>query len=247
MSAFAVCAVIPTYDNPLTVGAAVRAVAEHVPDVFVVDDGSAAAGRSACDALAAAGLCRLVRHDGNRGKGAAVKSGLRAARELGFTHALQVDADGQHDVARIPAFVAAARERPDALVLGYPEYDDSAPRSRLVARRITTFWVAVELASRTRIRDAMIGFRVYPIEATLAVPSGDRMEFDIEVAVRMARAGVPMVNMPVRVRYPDRADGGVSHLRPLRDNLRFCVLHTRLCTEGATRWTLRKLRLGTRR
>ena len=235
-------ALVPTYDNPRTVRGVVERVRAHGLEAVVVDDGSGPDGRAACAALAADGLASVVHRPRNGGKGAACRDGFRRARELGFTHAFQIDADGQHDLDRIPAFLAAAREHPDALVLAYPEYDGTAPRSRRVARGLTNFWVAVEVGGRDKIRDAMIGFRVYP----LAAVSGDEafgvgMEFDIQVAVELVRRGTPTVNLPVAVRYLSEEEGGISHFRPLQDNLRFAWMHSRLCTIGCVRWTLRKL------
>jgi len=246
MSAPRVCAVIPTYENPRTVCSTVQAVGRHLPDVLLVDDGSGPQGREACDAVAASGLATLLRRPRNGGKGAAVKAGFVAAAERGFTHVFQIDADGQHDLGCIPAFLAAAREQPEALIAGYPVYASSAPRSRLVARGLTSFWVAVEVGRRQCIRDAMIGFRVYPLSAALAARTrGDRMDFDIEIAVRMVRAGTPVVNLPVGVRYLSAQEGGVSHFRMLGDNLRFFGMHSRLCTSGALGWMRRTL-LGRR-
>lgn len=244
MNDFRLCAIVPTYDNPETVRGVVERVRAYVPDVLVVDDHSAAPGERVCAELASDGTALVRRRERNGGKGAAVKTGFAFARELGFTHALQVDADGQHDIDRIPAFVDAARANPGALVLGYPEYDDSAPRHRVVARRFTRFWVDLEVGGRGIIRDSMIGFRVYPLELATSVPVfGDRMDFDIEIAVRMVWAGAPTVNLPVAVRYLSEDEGGRSHFQPLRDNLRFFALHSRLCTIGCTRWTMRRLGL----
>jgi glycosyltransferase involved in cell wall biosynthesis len=236
-AAFRACAVVPTLDNPMTVCSVVEGLRRHGLDVVLVDDGSAAPGRAACEALAAAGLVTLRRLEPNRGKGRAVKVGFDVARTLGFSHAFQVDADAQHDLERVPAFLGAARERPEALVLGYPEYGDDAPRARLAGRGIMRFWVALEVADRDAIRDAMIGFRVYPRDAVQRVGrSGAGMEFDSEIAVRLVQGGTPTVNLPVRVRYLSAAEGGVSHFRMLRDNLRFSWLHARLCTIGLVRW-----------
>ena len=235
-------ALIPTYDNPRTVRGVVERVREHGLEVIVVDDGSGPDGRDACAALARDGLATVVRRDRNGGKGAACKDGFAKARELGYTHAFQVDADGQHDVAQIPAFAAAAAREPQALVLGYPEYDASAPRSRRFARGLTSFWVALEVGRRGAVRDAMIGFRVYPLDAVLSLPPfGDGMEFDIEVVVQLVRRGTPTVNLPVAVRYLSAEEGGVSHFQPLRDNLRFAWMHSKLCTAGCVQWTLRRL------
>lgn len=226
--AFRACALIPTYDNPRTVRAVVERVRAHIPDVVVVDDGSGPEGAAAVAALGRDGLAHVTRRACNGGKGAAVKTGFAFARELGFTHALQVDADGQHALEDIPRFLATAQASPQALVLGAPVYDASAPKGRLIARKITLFWTDVE-AGRGTITDPMCGFRVYPLDAALAAPrTGDRMDFDIEIAVRMAWMGVPIINLPTKVRYLARDEGGVSHFHLLRDNLRIGWMHTRL-------------------
>lgn len=244
MSAYRACAVVPTYDNPETIGRVVEAVRAHVPEVIVVDDGSGADGRAACEALSGRGLAHVVRRPRNGGKGAAVKTGLETARGRGFTHAFQVDADGQHDLGRMPAFLDASRAAPGSAVLGYPVYDETAPRGRLAARRITRFWVDLEVGGSGIVEDAMVGFRIYPLAETLALPvRSDRMDFDVEIAVRLVWAGVPVVNLPVGVRYLSAEEGGRSHFQPLRDNLRISWMHSRLCTLGASRWFLRKLHL----
>lgn len=241
---FRLCAVVPTYDNPRTVRDVVTRLREHVADVFVVDDGSGPEGRAACERLQRDGLAQVLHHAHNRGKGAAVKTGLAAAAARGFTHVFQVDADGQHDLASAPAFVAAARARPDALVLGYPIYDDTAPNARKTARKVTKFWVDVETGKGT-ITDALIGCRVYPVAAALASGTrGNRMDFDVEIAVRMARRGVPVVNLPVRVRYLTADEGGISHFRPVRDIVALSWMHSRICTGISVRWTLRRLGLA---
>ena len=240
-ASFRPCAVIPTFDNPRTVRTVVERVREHLRPVIVVDDGSGPDGRAACAQLAADGLAIVERLDRNQGKGAAVKRGFDAAVKRGFTHVFQVDADGQHDIACMPEFLLAAAARPDTLVLGYPVYDASAPRTRLIARRATQFWVDVE-AGKGRVRDALIGFRIYPLDATRKVGArGNRMEFDVEIAVRMARAGVPIVNLPVRVRYLGADEGGVSHWQPVRDIARLSWMHSRICTAMSVRWVCGKL------
>ncbi len=224
-----VCGLVPTLDNPETIRAVALALRQHLDLVIVVDDGSGRAGRDACQALADDGTARVIRHDRNGGKGAAVKTGLAAAHEAGFTHALQVDADGQHDLRDVPQFLAACRERPEALVLGSPRYDGTAPRGRRIGRRVTNFWVRVEAGSA--IDDAMCGFRVYPVTAALrARARGDAMDFDPEIAVRLVWAGLPVINVPTHVRYLDQDEGGVSHFRVFWDNVLISWLHCRLAT-----------------
>lgn len=241
---FRCCLLVPTFNNPLTVRKVVEEARRYLTDVVVVDDGSADAGRRVCEALAQEGLAHVVHREHNGGKGAAVKTGFEAARRLGFTHALQVDADGQHDLTAIPQFLARGREDPRAVLLGYPQYDDSAPTVRKVARRFTRFWVDLEAGAGV-IRDSMIGFRLYPLAAVQHVhAAGNRMDFDIEIAVRLAWTGAPIVNLPVAVRYLQAEEGGISHFQLLRDNLRFAWLHSKLCTRLCTLWCLRKLGLA---
>lgn len=228
MTAFRPCVLIPTYDNPATVRAVVERARAHCPDVIVVDDGSGPEARAALDAIAREGLAHVHRRPQNGGKGAAVKTGLDVAWARGFTHALQVDADGQHALDDIPRFLAISQENPGALVLGAPLFDESAPKSRLRARKITIFWTNFE-AGRGVIEDPMCGFRVYPIApARAAGARGDAMDFDPEVAVKMAWLGVPVINVPTRVRYVPREQGGVSHFRMVRDNALISWMHTRL-------------------
>jgi glycosyltransferase involved in cell wall biosynthesis len=239
-----ICAVIPTYDNPMTIARVVDDVRRHVPDVLVVDDGSGEEGRRAIDELERRGAARVVRRETNGGKGAAVKTGLRAARDLGYSHALQIDADGQHDPADIPRFLELATAQPAAAVLGHPVFDDSTPRGRRAAHGFTNFWTRIETAGAT-IEDPQCGFRVYPVARAIeAEPRGDRMDFDIEIAVRLAWLGTAIVNVPTRVRYLPSAEGGISHFRPFRDNVAISWMHTRLVVASLWRRVLRLLGRG---
>jgi glycosyltransferase involved in cell wall biosynthesis len=244
MSDFRPCVLIPTYDNPATIRAVVVEARRHLPDVLVVDDGSGPPAQIECETLAAEGLCRLERHAQNRGKGAAVKTGFKLAKRLGFTHVVQVDADGQHDLARIPAFVELARQRPAALILGRPVFDQTLNKGRYAARLVTRFWNFVEVLGPS-IADSQCGFRVYPLDSAIAAHArGERMEFDIEIPVRMVWNGVQVLNEPVPVRYLSAAEGGVSHYRAFRDTVRISWAHTKLVCEGSLRlltWPLRKM------
>ena len=225
---FRPCALVPTYDNPLTIRRVVERIRAFLPEVVVVDDGSAEPGREAVAALGREGLAHVHRRERNGGKGAAVKTGFEVAQRLGFTHALQVDADGQHCLEDLPRFLEAGRARPQALVLGAPIFDASAPKGRLRARQITCFWTNLETGGKV-IEDPMCGFRLYPVEPALACgASGERMDFDPEIAVRLVWMGLPVVNLPTRVHYVRREEGGVSHFQMFWDNLRISWMHTRL-------------------
>ena len=222
-----VCAVVPTLDNPRTIRRVVERLRPHVP-VIVVDDGSGPEARAELVALAREGLADVVHRPANGGKGAAVKDGFRRARDLGFTHAVQIDADDQHDVGDLPRFLAEVEADPEALVLGEPIFDATAPRVRVRGHGICQFWTRVATGGRV-IGDGLCGYRVYPLAAALRTPCGDGMEFDVEIAIRMAWAGCPVVNVPTRVRYLTAAEGGVSHFRLWRDNVRIVSRHFRLC------------------
>jgi glycosyltransferase involved in cell wall biosynthesis len=222
------CAIVPVYNHAVPAARVVAALGGLALPCVVVDDGSEPVAAASLARLAAPGRVELVRHPRNLGKGAAVVSGLRRAAELGYSHALQIDADEQHDVAEAPRLIAAAAAAPDAVVTGFPRYDASVPRGRYYGRYATHVWVWINTLSR-RIVDSMCGFRVYPIAPVLALlarePVGRRMDFDVEILVRLDWAGFTIVNLPVTVRYPA---GTVSHFRLWQDNVLISAMHARL-------------------
>ncbi len=226
---FRPCAVIPTHNHYRELPNVVKALRAHDLTVFVVDDGSSSPAREAIAALHAPGHgVQVLRQAVNTGKGGAVIAGLRHAATAGFSHVVQVDADGQHDLSALGTLVQAARDNPGALISGRPVYDVSIPRGRLIARWLTHIWVWIETLS-TRIADSMCGFRVYPLAATLRVLDhakvGQRMDFDPEIMVRLFWSGVAPLHIPVRVIYPE---GNTSNFRLLRDNWLISKMHTRL-------------------
>lgn len=221
------CALIPIYNHKDTITATVQALRAHGLPVMIVDDGSDEATRAVLDGLVSPGV-QLIHLSRNSGKGRAITAGIIAARDVGFTHALQIDADGQHDVADVPRFLAEGRAHPDALICGQPIYDESVPRARLYGRYVTHVCVWLETLS-FMLRDSMCGYRLYPLEATCAeidrAPLPARMDFDTETAVRLIWHGVLVRNLPTRVIYPEN---GLSHFHMLHDNLRISAMHTRL-------------------
>ena len=226
-TAFSPCVVIPCYNHGAMMASVLARLAPFNLPIIVVDDGSDAATQLQLATLHAPQLS-LLRLDTNQGKGAAVIHGLRAAAARGFTHAVQLDADGQHQAEDLPLMLTEAARYPDALISGQPLYDDSIPKSRLYGRYITHFWVWIETLSLS-IRDSMCGFRVYPLAATLALcdrrPVGQRMDFDTEIMVRLYWQGTRSRFIPTRVTYPV---SGLSHFDALYDNLRISWMHTRL-------------------
>jgi glycosyltransferase involved in cell wall biosynthesis len=224
-----ICAVIPVYDHERAIAGTTASLRNLGLTVLLVDDGSGPACAAELRRLAAEDpAVRLVRLPVNRGKGAAVKAGLLAAAQAGFTHALQIDADGQHDTADVPRFIAAATLEPRSLVCGRPVFDATIPRHRLYLRYLTHAMVWLNTLSFD-IPDSMCGLRVYPLAVVLPVieaePPGDRMDFDVEVLVRLHWDGIAMRWLPTRVGYPR---DGISHFRLLPDNWLITRMHTRL-------------------
>ncbi|MCO7553454.1 glycosyltransferase family 2 protein [Metapseudomonas otitidis] len=225
---FKPCAVIPVYNHEHALPLVVDALRQHGLPCVLVDDASSPACAQVMDQLATQPDVHLVRLTVNQGKGGAVMAGLREAGRLGFSHALQVDADGQHDLADVQRFLAAAQARPGELICGYPQYDESVPKSRLYARYLTHVWVWINSLSLS-IRDGMCGFRVYPLAPTLALTEttrlGKRMDFDPEVLVRLAWRNQPMHWLPTKVHYPL---DGLSHFRLFHDNALISKMHAKL-------------------
>ena len=222
------CAVIPVYNHEGAVPAVVTALLARGLPCVLVDDASSPACAAVLEQLAEHEQVFLVRLALNQGKGGAVMAGLREASRLGFSHALQVDADGQHDLRDVDNFIASSRAHPEALICGYPQYDSSVPKGRLYARYLTHVWVWINSLS-LQIPDSMCGFRVYPLPPVLALINsaklGKRMDFDPEILVRLAWRNQPMRWLPTKVHYP--ADG-LSHFRLLHDNALISSMHTRL-------------------
>ena len=221
-------AVIPVYNHGEAVGAVAANIRANGLHCILVDDGSSADCAAVLDDLAQAPDVTLVRLALNQGKGGAMMAGLRAAAAAGYSHALQIDADGQHDARDIPKFLESAAARPDAVICGTPVYDESVPLGRLVGRYATHIWVWINSLS-LEIRDSMCGFRVYPLAPVVRLFDearlGRRMDFDPEVLVRLHWRGLKIVNVPTRVTYPQ---DGLSHFRLGLDNWLITKMHTRL-------------------
>jgi len=221
--------IIPCYDHGGTVAAVVEALAPTGLPCLLVDDGSSPATRETLEALAKRlAFVEVLRLDPNRGKGAALKAGFRAAAARGWEGVIQLDADGQHDVADVPRFARALEANPGALVLGVPVFDASVPKTRLYARQLSRGLVWAACRSRV-VPDPLCGFRGVPIAPMLAVidreRTGDRMEFDPEIVVRLVWAGVRIVPLPTRVVYPP---GGLSHFSFSRDYRLLAGVYLRL-------------------
>ena len=217
---------VPFYNHPQNIKALIAALKTYELPVVVVDDGSDEASKQILAELERTEGILLLTRAQNGGKGIAMKDGFKFALECGFSHVLQIDADFQHDAALIGEFLRESEAHPQSIVCANPIYGDDAPKSRVYGRKITNFWVAINTLS-LGIKDAMCGFRVYPLEQlkkAAAKSKTNRMEFDIEILVNAARQGVDMRWIDTYVRYEK---GGVSHFKMVRDNALISLMHAK--------------------
>ena len=239
--------VLPSYNSGPLLAQTACAVLEHWKPVWIVLDGSTDSSvEEARDLLHEHADLRLFTLDQNHGKGEATLVAMRAALEAGYSHALVVDADGQHPADRIGSFMQISSNHPEAMVLGVPVFGPDAPPERVTGRRIGNWFANLETLWGG-VHDSLFGFRLYPLKPAVrimeSIRTARRFDFDTELVVRLFWEGVRPINQPVPVHYPPRVAGGVTHFKYLRDNLLLAGTHARLCLLMLLRlWTVWKLR-----
>ena len=223
------CFIIPCYNHGKTLRKTLDNLRSFDLTVLVIDDGSDT-DNALLIKLTCADFNFVDLHvkQQNSGKGGAVITGMLLASNKGFSHAIQIDADGQHNIDDAHTLMAESKRNPKALICGRPIYDESIPKHRYYARYLTHFWVWVETLSFS-IPDSMCGFRIYPVKSSKDLLNktkiGRYMDFDGDVIVRLYWQGVPMIFIPTKVIYPE---GGSSNFRALQDNILISWMHTRL-------------------
>lgn len=221
------CVVIPVFNHHHNIAAVVHTIIQQGVPVLLVDDGSSSECASVLENLSVTSGVKLHRLNQNQGKGVAVCTGLALAHAAGFSHALQIDADGQHDLSDVPAFLAAGKANPASVICGARDYL-AMPASRRSGRRLTDVWVHINTLSR-QIKDSMCGYRLYPLNETIALLSryrvGRRMDFDTDILVRLYWSGLSVHNITTEIRYHTDVP---SHFDVWADNLRISWMHTRL-------------------
>lgn len=239
-----ICGLIPVYNNPMTIARVVKELQEYINDIVIVDDGSSDETALIVDQLNKENPERIhvKHHRVNRGKGAAMQTGLKLAQELGFDDALQVDADGQHTLADVPKFIALGQQNPGAMIMGEPIFDDTIPAIRKYGRKLTALMIMLE-SGALNMPDGMCGFRLYPVRETNQLGTMNaRMGYDPEVMIYAIWAGIPIKTVATKVRYLSSEEGGVSHFRMVGDNIQNVWVHTRLLLQAPFRLLLRLLR-----
>lgn len=222
--------IIPNYNHHLVIEETILALQKFNLAIILVDDGSNEETEHVLAQIEAKYVSvTLLRRPQNGGKGAAMQTGLKEAVAQGWSHVLQIDADGQHDLNDVQRMLAQSKQYPNALISGQPIYDESISKGRYYGRFITHFWVYIETLS-TDIKDSMCGFRVYPLNAyqnlmAANVSLGNKMDFDIEIMVKMHWQQVAIVFLPTKVHYPEN---GLSHFHVFDDNVLISLMHTRL-------------------
>jgi glycosyltransferase involved in cell wall biosynthesis len=231
--------IIPVYNHGKAAVGVVEKLSSLGLPIIIVDDGSDSETKFYLKKIHATfPLTVPLVLEKNSGKGGAVFAGLKKAEELGLSHVLQIDADGQHDTGQAAFFLAESAAHPEAVICSYPVYDDSVPASRKHGRKIANTWAKIVTLSPA-IVDSMLGFRVYPVTQVLNVCQHSyidlRMSFDIEILVRLVWKKTPLVFHPVRVTYPT---DGISHFRLVRDNIGISLVYTKLCCGMLIRWPI---------
>ncbi len=222
MEQLKVCVIIPTYNNVAALPAVVSGAMHYTPDVIVVNDGS---DDGTTEFLAAHSEIRVITHARNLGKGTALRNGFKKAFEWGFRYAITIDADGQHFASDIPVFIEKLQSYGPALIMGARNMEqESVPGRSSFGNRFSNFWYKVETG--IVLPDTQTGYRLYPLTPISQMNFFTRrFEFEIEVIVRLAWAGVPVVSVPVAVYYPPAGER-VSHFRPVRDFSRISLVNT---------------------
>jgi glycosyltransferase involved in cell wall biosynthesis len=227
-SSFNGCIVIPVYNHQQGLSIILPKIQEKGWPIILVNDGSSEECKQVLENMAGHPSTQLVNLSCNQGKGAAIKAGMRAALQQQFTHAVQVDADGQHNIEDIEAFFSLGKTYPTAIICGHPIYDESVPKHRFYARYLTHIWVWINSLS-FNVKDSMCGFRCYPLENFMSIVdteyTGNRMDFDSEIMVRWVWRDYKVVNHGTHVSYPL---DGLSHFLLWKDNYLITAMHTRL-------------------
>ena len=213
------CIVIPVYNNPETIKSVVLDALKSHSTVIVVDDGSKPSVILDRENL----QLYLLKHSVNQGKGAAILTGAKKAKSLGFSSFFVLDGDGQHYPHEIANFKDKDLEK--CIVIGCRKFGENVPNSSKFGRKFSNFWIWTE--TLLHLDDTQSGFRSYPLSILDLNIEKRRYDFEIEVLVRHVWNGGCIEEVEIDVYYP-KPEERVSHFDALQDNIRLSKLHSRL-------------------
>ncbi len=222
---------IPVFNHGSTLAQVVSSLQKYDLPIIVVDDGNDLQNKNLINEAAARfPKITLVVNKRNRGKGFSVCRGIKEAHKMGITHLFQIDADGQHDAQACDEFLRESQSNPEALICGFPEFDESVPKARLKAKEISNNYSRFVTLDKTgEMKDSMCGFRIYPVKPFYEICRrtwiDTHMGFDSEILVRMIWRGVPVIYKGVHVTY---STGNKSNFRIVRDNIHISLMFARL-------------------
>jgi glycosyltransferase involved in cell wall biosynthesis len=216
------CVIIPTYNNENTLKRVIEGVLEQVKpnEVIIVNDGST---DKTASILKAYSEITQIQFPKNHGKGLALRKGFKKALDLGFSHALTIDSDGQHFPEDIPLLIENSLQASETLFIGARNMkQEGVPAKSSFGNKFSNFWFWFETG--LKLDDTQSGFRLYPISIMPKHWLTKKFEFEIECIVRSAWKGIPVKNIPIQVKY-DKTER-VSHFRPFKDFTRISILNT---------------------
>ncbi len=214
---------IPYYNHPLKIKNLVENLQNFGYEILIINDGSNQKSRQVLDDL----KVKIIDKKQNEGKGNAIKTAFSYALQNSITHLFQIDADFQHDLSEILDFIKISKQNPDSFICGSPIYDEKIPKSRFYGRKITNFWAKINSLNFT-IKDAMCGFRIYPVKPlknAILISKTNRMEFDIEILVNALRQNVKILWKNVKINYEK---DGISHFKMFKDNILISKMHAKM-------------------
>ena len=220
-----ICIVIPVFNSEKLINNVLQSVLQHAENVIVVNDGSTDETSAILKKFPKIILVSYVK---NRGKGYALRCGFRKAVELGFSHAITMDADGQHLATDLESFTQTTEKHPDAIIVGSRKFNNpNMPQGNVFANKFSNFWFTIQTGKR--LPDTQTGFRAYPLQkmGNMRLLT-NRYEMELEILVRSAWRNIPIISQPINVFYLPKNER-LSHFRGGKDFFRISVLNTILC------------------
>ena len=218
-----VCVLIPTYNNALTLKRVIDGVLQFTQHIIVVNDGST---DSTSKILEGYSNLEQIHFTENKGKGQALRAGLKRAESLDYEYVITIDSDGQHFPKDIPVFINSLEnaENKNLLLIGARNMSqESVPKKSSFGNKFSNFWFWVETG--IKLQDTQSGFRLYPIHHFKNLKFyTNKFEFEIEVIVKAAWNGTQVKNIPIHILYDETER--VSHFRPFKDFTRISILNT---------------------